>query len=130
MIEFHQRDERFPDADEVLDALATRAAARSSASEDREWNEVVRAVVVRRLIELANSPGATAALRMRAERSLTDLAAALPDDDSGAFWNARIGRFLQRDHGATVAVDPADGAPPGSPIGNAPPELLGCGHAF
>jgi hypothetical protein len=124
MIDFHRRSASYPDADEVLNALTARAAAKAEA--DGALNEAVRAAIVQRLIRLASSTNATPALLSRAERTLHEIALRLPADRSGGFWKRRIERFLDREFDPERPTSLAGEAPPGSPIGMPPQLLSGC----
>jgi len=126
MIDFHRRDAAFPDADDVLRALASRAVSPDKHREDDATEEVVRSVIVQGLIRLGQSERATPALRSRAESTLARVAADLPTERSGAYWKRRIDRFLTREFDGAHPERVADEAPPGSPIGTPPPDMWGC----
>lgn len=127
MIDFHRRSATYPDADEVLNALAARAAA-STREADAALDEVTRAAIVQRLIRLASSTEASPALLSRAERTLQDIGERLPPDRHGTFWRRGIERFLNREFDPERPASLAREAPPGSPIGMPAPLLSGCGQ--
>ncbi|MEM7480973.1 MAG: zinc-dependent metalloprotease [Acidobacteriota bacterium] len=139
LIDQNRRDASLPGFEEVMWltdlALADRVAGHGRTA------EIARRVqweMVRRLIALADRPGASVAVRSRVEGWLRRLQptaeelAALPHSGERAhraYLRTEIERFLARPEGSERIAPPALAPPPGSPIGGAAGTAFGV-HEF
>lgn len=117
-----RRDPSLPGLAEVLDALTAEAftAPPGEGARHTEIRRTVQAVVVRRLVGLAQHPAAPAGVRARAEESLRKLSARLgkaPDDAHAAFLAREIERFFAHPP-ESMTPPPVPDLPPGQPIGS------------
>lgn len=137
LVDLHRRDPSLPGLEDVLDALEAKAFGREPSSERlAEIQRTVQWVVVRRLIELSNDPGAAPGVRSRVDGELRSLAAKLgqgsAESPAGAhrtFLAQEIRRYLDRRATEETAERPEPlPPPPGQPIGMPGGDYLdGCG---
>lgn len=118
LVEFHRRDSRNLELDEVLSQTRRQVLAASTSGRTGDIARVIRARYAYALMELAESD-AGPAVKMAADQALREYADGLTRGrDTGSDWIAgRISAFLERPLTASVPTQPAKQLPPGSPIG-------------
>jgi hypothetical protein len=126
LIEFHSRDNSYPDFKEVIDALigATWRAAVAKNAYQAEIARAVQSLTVTQMMDLAADPSAGPQVRAVATAALRELSAWLKLPVSAGVNPAHrsairedIERFLARPD-ATRKQTPPLATPPGDPIGS------------
>jgi hypothetical protein len=134
LVNFHAGDPSLPSLEYVLETIVRRAFDDAADSESERRSEIRREtqrVLVSRLVALSADPQAPAAVRVRVDATLDDLASMFERSKDptpqGRFLARRIRQHQRRPGPEATPADPALPPPPGSPIGGAALlELAGC----
>jgi hypothetical protein len=134
LVNFHAGDPSMPSLEYVLDTIVRHAFDDATASESGRRTEIRREtqrVLVSRLVALSADPQVSAAVRVRVDATLDDLASVFERSKDPTPQRRFLERLI-RQHQLRPGPEatPADAAlppPPGSPIGVATtPGLAGC----
>lgn len=127
LVDFSRRDPSLPSLEAVEGAVVERAFGQPAPTAPRllEIRRTVQTAVVRALIDLAGSEGATPGVRSRTEATLAALGDRLRTTGAGSahqtYLAREIDRYLGRVRSNESPLPEAAPAPPGSPIGGGPP---------
>ncbi len=138
LVQQNALDPSLPGLDEVLEAIEGRVPIRMNSGYANEISRATQTVYVNELMDLADSNTlpqvkAIATLRLRDLRDAMAQGSmiATPDRAFEAHFyllSQQIDAFLNRPMPAAAPSAPAQGAPPGSPIGQ--PGMIGAGGSF
>ena len=130
---FHSRDPELPGVEELLAGLIEYVFRDGTEENPRHAGirRTVQAVVVQRLIQLAQRRELRSTVRAPIESSLRAIRgrlATIEESDTTVFLGGEITRFLERPASAAAASWTPAQPPPGSPIGFPPPVFADCGR--